>query len=144
MASRLAGGDFAIKIGPTRHAYFNVRAADSMIVANGGMIVDDRGRSRGNAVSGEGARWIDFCGPVGGGHVAGMTIIPHPSDGREPYWFVADWGVVTVGAFRLKGLSLETGQEFESAYTVLVNDGETDQDEIKQILQSLQVERRTT
>jgi hypothetical protein len=144
VASRLSGGDFAMKLGPTRHAYFNVRAADSMSVANGGMIVDDRGCSGGNAVSGEGARWIDFCGPVGGGHVAGMTVIPHPSDGWEPYWFAADWGVVTVGAFRLKGLSLEPGQAFESAYTVIVHDGEEAQDEIGKIVRSLQVQRGTT
>ncbi len=141
VASRLAGGDFAMKLGPTRHAYFNVRAADSMIVANGGTIVDDRGCSGGNAVSGEGARWVDFCGPVGSGHVAGLTVIPHPSDGREPYWFATDWGVVTVGPFRLKGLSLDPGQEFESAYTVLVHDGEADRDEIGHIVQSLQVDR---
>jgi hypothetical protein len=137
VASRLSGGDFAMKLGPTRHAYFNVRAADTMIVANGGAIVDDRGRSGGAGVSGEGARWVDFSGPVGGGHVAGMTVIPHPVEGRDPFWFVADWGVVTVGPFRLKGLELQPGEAFESAYTVLVHDGEADRNEIDRIVRDM-------
>ena len=133
VSSRLSGGDFAMKLGPTRHAYFNVRAADSMIVANGGTIMDDKGRSGGAAVSGEGARWVDFSGPVGGGHTAGMTVIPHAATGREPFWFVADWGVVTVGPFRLNGLALRQGEGFESAYTVLVHDGAMDRDEADRI-----------
>jgi hypothetical protein len=138
VASRLAGGDFAMKLGPTRHAYFNVRAADTMIVSNGGAIVDDRGRTGGSAVSGDGARWVDFTGPVGAGHVAGMTVIPHPTEGRQPFWFVADWGVVTVGPFRVLGLALEPGEVFESAYTVLVHDGELDRDDIEQAMRDRQ------
>ena len=133
VSSRLSGGDFAMKLGPTRHAYFNVRAADSMIVANGGTLADDKGRSGGAAVSGEGARWVDFSGPVGGGHIAGMTVIPHGATGREPFWFVADWGVVTVGPFRVSGLALQPGEEFQSAYTVLVHDGAMDRDEADRI-----------
>lgn len=139
VASRLAGGDFAMKLGPTRHAYFNIRVADTMIIANGGAIIDDRGRSGGAEVSGEGARWVDFSGPVGGGHVAGITVLPHPVEGRELFWFAADWGVVTVGPFRLKGLELEPGQAFESAYTVLVHDGGPDSNEMGQIVRDMQV-----
>jgi hypothetical protein len=133
VASRLAGGDFAMKLGPTRHAYFNVRVADSMIVANGGAIGDDRGRSGGSGVSGAGARWVDFTGPVGGGAAAGVSVIPHRMEGREPCWFVADWGVVTVGPFREKALELDRSTSFESRYTVLVHDGPPDRDEIERI-----------
>ncbi|MDQ3557654.1 MAG: PmoA family protein [Pseudomonadota bacterium] len=138
-ASRLAGGDFAIQLGPTRHAYFNVRGADSMIVANGGVIVDDRGRMGGSVVSGDGARWVDFTGPVGAGHFAGMTVIPHLTEGRQPFWFVADWGVVTVGQFRVLSLALEPGEIFESAYTVLVHDGELEKDDIEQAMRDTHV-----
>ena len=76
---------------------------------------------------------MDFSGPVGGGHTAGMTVIPHGAAGREPFWFVADWGVVTVGPFRLDGLALQPGEGFESAYTVLVHDGAMDRDEADEI-----------
>jgi hypothetical protein len=75
VASRLECGDFALKLGPTRHAYFNARVADSMAVANGGTMIYDRGNYGGAAVSGAGTRWIEFSGPVGGG------VVAHPPSG---------------------------------------------------------------
>ena len=50
--SRLASADWDFTLGPTRHAYFNVRVADSMIVAFGGMVQDDAGRTGGEAITG--------------------------------------------------------------------------------------------
>lgn len=134
VSSRLSCNDFALKLGPTRHAYFNVRVADAMIVANGGQVVDDRGRQGGAGVSGEGARWVDFSGPVGGGATAGVTVIVRRDDEREPFWFVADWGVMSVGPFRTAELNLVQGDAFESRYTVLAHDGGPDTTEIEQIL----------
>ena len=136
VASRFECGDFALALGPTRHAWFNVRVAESMIVANGGTVSDDRGREGGAAVSGEGARWIDFTGPVGGGAVAGVTVITHRVARREPFWFVADWGVVTVGPFRDEALVLDRGQAFESRCTVLLHDGPPDREDIERIAAS--------
>ena len=138
--SSLAGGDVAVKLGPTRHAYFTVRVADSMTVPNGGIIVDDRGRQGGEGTSGAGAHWVDVSGPVGGGAMAGVTVIPHPVKGREPYWYVADWGVVTVGPFREQGLHLGPGERFEGACTFLVHDGAADgewRDRIVSIAQTI-------
>jgi hypothetical protein len=133
VVSQLAAADFAVKLGATRHAYFNVRVADAMVVANGGVIRDDRGRIGGPQVSGGGGRWVDFSGPVGGGATAGVSVIPQPISGREQHWFVADWGVVTVGPFREIGLKLESGQSFESCHTLLVHDGAPDIDEIESV-----------
>ena len=87
----------------------------------------------------DGARWVDFTGPVGAGHFAGMTVIPHLTEGRQPFWFVADWGVVTVGQFRVLSLALEPGEIFESAYTVLVHDGELEKDDIEQAMRDTHV-----
>lgn len=127
--SQIRGGDWALRLGPTRHAYFNVRVADSMIVANGGTVRDEAGREGDDAVSGEGARWVDFTGDVGGGARAGITVIPHDLPGRTPFWFVADWGVVTVGPFRATALDLARDESFTSRHTVLVHDGEADEEE---------------
>src|SRR5690606_38206138 len=80
LRSRLAAGELPLRLGPTRHAWFNARMADALIVANGGKVRDDRGRSGGAAISGEGARWVDFTGEIGGGHLAGLTVIPHPGE----------------------------------------------------------------
>ena len=132
VTSELAAGDHPLRLGPTRHAYFNVRVADSLGVANGGVVRDDRGRTGGAAVSGDGARWVDVTGPVGGRHRAGIAVIPHP-DGRPPFWFVADWGVVSVGPFRSQPLHLALGETFRSRHTVLVHDGEPDSAELERI-----------
>ena len=121
--SRLAAADWDFTLGPTRHAYFNVRVADSMIVALGGIVRDDKGRTGGDAVSGTEARWVDYSGPVGGGHTAGIAVFPDPRDHAELSWFVADWGVVTVGPFRLKGALVKRGEELKARYRVLVHDG---------------------
>jgi hypothetical protein len=121
--SRLAAVDWDFTLGPTRHAYFNVRVADSMIVALSGTVRDDRGRSGGDAVSGAEARWVDFSGPVGGGHTAGIAVFPDPRDHQDIWWFVADWGVVTVGPFRLKEKLVRRGEELLARYRVLVHDG---------------------
>lgn len=124
LESRLAALDWDFTLGPTRHAYFNVRVADTMIAAFGGVARDDRGRIGGETVSGAGARWVDFSGPVGGGQVAGITVIPDPRDHEDLSWFVADWGVVTVGPFRLKGRLVRRGEELLARYRVLVHDGD--------------------
>lgn len=122
--SRFTAAEWDVSLGPTRHAYFNMRAAESMIVANGGRVIDDQGRSGGPAISGAPARWVDFSGPVGGGHVAGIAILPDPRDHADLSWFVADWGVMTVGPFRLKGASPRAGETTRARYRVLVHDGD--------------------
>ena len=77
-------------------------------------------------MSGTDARWVDFSGPVGGGHTAGVAVFPDPRDHADISWFVADWGVVTVGPFRLKGRLVRRGEELLARYRVLVHDGDAD------------------
>ena len=122
--SRLAAAEWEFTLGPTRHAYFNVRVADSLTVGMGGTLRDDRGRTGGDAITGMGAKWIDYTGPVGGGHKAGITVFPHPRDHAELSWFVTDWGVVTVGPFRINGRLVRRGEHLVARYRVLVHDGE--------------------
>jgi hypothetical protein len=124
--SQLAPANWDFSLGPTRHAYFNVRVAESIVIANGGRVRDDRGRSGGEAVTGSEARWVDFSGPVGGSHVAGLSVFPDPRDHDNLSWFVADWGVVTVGPFRINGLVVRQGESFTARYRVLVHDGDAD------------------
>lgn len=122
--SRLSATDWDLSLGPTRHAYFSVRVAESMAVTSGGRVQDDRGRVGGGPVSGSGARWIDYSGPVGGGHRAGIAVFPDPRDHADPYWFVADWGVVTVGPFRLERRDIRMGESMLLRYRVVVHDGD--------------------
>ncbi len=122
--SQLSAADWDLSLGPTRHAYFNVRVAESMAVTSGGMVQDDRGREGGAAVSGSGARWVDYSGPVGGGNQAGIAVFPDPRDHADPFWFVSDWGVVTVGPFRKERRDIRQGESMVLRYRVLVHDGD--------------------
>jgi hypothetical protein len=122
--SRLRATDWDFSLGPTRHAYFNIRVANSMTVPFGGKVMDDRGVAGGQAISGAGARWVDFSGPVGGGNCAGVAVFPDPRDHDDMWWFVADWGVVTVGPFRLAQRVVGKGDELRARYRVLVHDGD--------------------
>lgn len=124
VASELASVSWAMTLGPTRHAYFNVRAADTMTTDPS--ISDDRGDARGRLPGLEGAKWVHFAGPVGGGHQAGLAVFPHPADHEDLSWFVADWGVVTVGPFRRKARRLEAGQSARARYRLVVHDGALD------------------
>ena len=132
VTSRLATVDAAVKLGPTRHAFFNLRVAETMIVANGGRIADGHGR-HGPAAGADGVPWVDFTGPVGGGSVAGVAVIAHPVPGLTPTWFVADWGVVSVGPFRRDGVTLAAGAALATAFTLVVHDGPLDPPEIDAI-----------
>jgi hypothetical protein len=121
--SRLKSDQWDFTLGPTRHAYFNVRVADSMIVQFGGVVQDDAGRAGGEAITGTKSRWVDFSGPVGGGRTAGLAVFPDPRDHEDLSWFVADWGVVTVGPFRIKGRLVTKDQELVARYRVIAHDG---------------------
>lgn len=120
--SELCAGEWDLVLGPTRHAFFNVRVADAMQLANGGRLMDAEGHSDAQAIGEGAARWVDFSGPVGGGHTAGITVMPHPDDG-PPGWFVADWGVMTVGHFRDREIAIAPGQSMTFRFRVIVRDG---------------------
>jgi len=122
--SQLSAADWDLSLGPTRHAYFNVRVAEGMAVTSGGLVRDDRGHEGGAAISGSGARWIDYSGPVGGGNQAGIAVLPDPRDHDDPFWFVSDWGVVTVGPFRKDRRDIRQGESMALRYRVLVHDGD--------------------
>ena len=61
--------------------------------------------------------------PLAGGYRAGIAVFPHPEDHAECGWFVTDWGVVTVGPFRLKGQLVALGQSLTARYRVIAFDG---------------------
>ena len=126
--SRLAAVDWDFTLGPTRHAYFNVRVADSMIVGLGGVVRDDKGRSGGDAVSGNETRAGSISpGRSAAGTRPGIAVFPGSARPcRIIWWFVADWGVVTVGPFRLKEALVRRGEHLRARYRVLVHDGDAD------------------
>jgi hypothetical protein len=121
--SLLAAAKWDLELGPTRHAYFNFRVADSMVASMGGSVRDDRGRVGGAAIGDIGARWVAFEGPVGGGAWAGLAAIPDPGEADKTSWFVADWGVVSVGSFRLAAKRISADAPLRTRLRYVVYDG---------------------
>jgi hypothetical protein len=123
VVSELSPAQWDLSLGPTRHAYFNARVSDAMVVALGGRVRDDRGHSGGDAIGTLGATWVAFEGPVGGGYTAGIAVIPDPADAADLSWFVADWGVVSVGTFRLAARRIARGSALRTRCRFVVYDG---------------------
>lgn len=122
VASALRPTDQAVTIGPTRHAWFGVRVAESMNVNEGGRLIDAEGRSGGAQVSGGRAPWIDLSGGVGGGRRAGIAIFPDPRQ-RWDAWFATDWGTVAINPVLEQSRTVEAGEEALYAMRLLVHDG---------------------
>lgn len=121
--SSLSATEWDVTIGPTRHAFFNARVAESMRAAQGGVLTDASGRTGAEAISGGDAEWVDAFGPVGGGQVAGIALLPHPVVPNR-WWFVSDWGVLTTGPFREEKCWIRRGDTLTLIYRVVVHDGD--------------------
>jgi len=114
--------DIDVELGPTRHAFFNVRAAESLQVSAGGRFLDSDGRNDSRLISGSRSDWVDLSGPVGGGRQAGITVMSRP-DIEKPWWFVSDWGVMTVGHFLHNKKRILSGESAKFEFRVVVHDG---------------------
>ena len=123
--TRISPTQWALRIGPTRHAFFTVRLADGLRVVDGGSVVDSEGRSGGDAISGERAAWVDACGPDNQGRSAGIAVFPHASTSGSP-WSVADYGTITVNPIRESSWELGPGDSAEAGVRLVVHDGSTE------------------
>jgi hypothetical protein len=121
--SRLEPTQWEFTIGPTRHAYFNVRVAESMRVTRGGAVVNSEGRVGGDLISGPGATWVDYSGPVGGGRRAGIAVLTRPRH-LGLTWFAYDWGTVTANPFFPEGCLVRMGESFSFDVRLVVHDGD--------------------
>ena len=108
VVSTFQPAQWPLTLGPTRHAYFNARAAESMRLDRGGRMRDAAGREGGEAITeASAARWVRVEGPLGAGARAGLALIP--GAGSEVDWFAADWGVVTAQPWRSRSRHLRLG-----------------------------------
>lgn len=120
--SRLAPVQWPVRLGPTRHAYFNVRVTETMQALFGGRMLDETGAPIGETQT-PSARWIDYVGPVGGGREVGVALMPL-DDHDDGWWFVSDWGVVTWGPFRRHARTIAEDATLELACCVIAHDGD--------------------
>lgn len=114
-------GDIAVALGPTRHAWFNARLADGIALAPTAAPTDAQGRYGAETIPTRDTAWVDYSGPVGGGGEAGVTVMPTEPKGSA--WFIADWGVITVGHIRDQPQTLKPGENARFSCRFIAHDG---------------------
>ncbi len=112
--------DIPVVLGPTRHAWFNARLADGIALSLTAVPRDDQGRRGAAMIPARDTAWVDYSGPVGGGE-AGITVMP--IDPEDSAWFVADWGVITVGHIRDQAQTLQPGERARFSCRIVAHDG---------------------
>lgn len=141
LESCLAATEWAVSIGPTRHAFFNMRVAETMVRALA-ITTDQGGVAALPAIAG--ARWVDLCGPVGGGHQAGIAMLPDRVGEEAPTWFVAAWGVATGGGCRRAAHRVEPGTPLVMRCRFVVHDGAPDPPRLEAMFAALGTEAAGT
>ena len=64
LTSRITATKWDLTLGPTRHAYFSFRVAESIAVTSGGTVQSDAGDTGGDLITANGAHWVDYSGPA--------------------------------------------------------------------------------
>lgn len=118
-------------IGPTRHAYFGVRVAESIRALAGGKVFDSEGREGGKAISWTNGDWIDYSGPLGGGHTGGISIFPGAA-AEGAAWFVTDWGTIAVNPLLGRGHRIGRGEHLSFGMGLVVHDGVWGEERIRE------------
>lgn len=121
ISSSLRAGDRPVEIGPTRHAYFNARVCDALALSDNCLPTDDRGRTGAGAIGNHDLGWVDFCGDVGNGTIAGLATMPSSQPTQD--WFLADWGVASVGPFRHSKSDITTDAALTLQCRLIAHDG---------------------
>lgn len=125
VASTLNPQQWAVTLGPTRHAFFNFRVAEPMRVLSGGRLRGAGDLDGASVLAGSSARWVDCSGPVGNGRRAGVALgMTVPRD--HCWWYASDWGVATVGTFRHAPLSVPQEGSVRFCARYVVHDGDPD------------------
>lgn len=122
--STIAAVEWDLTVGPTRHAWFGVRLAESMRAQEGGTLADADGRRGGEAITWAESAWLHACGPVAGG-MAGIAVLPDPAE-RWGGWFATDWGTIAVNPVLNRQRLVTKDQACGFAMRLVVHDGGED------------------
>lgn len=124
VCSSIAAVEWDFTIGPTRHAWFGVRLAESMRAQEGGTLADADGRRGGEAITWAESTWLHACGPVAGG-MAGIAILPDPGECWGG-WFATDWGTIAVNPALGRQVLVTADRPHRFAMRLVVHDGGED------------------
>ncbi len=121
IVSEIAPTEWDLVIGPTRHAYFGIRVADSIRVTQGGQITDASGNQSAADVSDDAAAWVDFSGPLANGATVGIAALTGAMPAHR--WFATEWGVMHLNPFAAGAGTLARGERCRLAMRLVIHDG---------------------
>ena len=133
--SQLRHGEWDIRIGPTRHAYFGVRLVEGLRVVDGGAFLDSANRTDADEISAQDADWVDASGLIARGHRAGIAVLLDPSIGGRP-WSASEYGTIAVNPLLGAAANLTRGQELDLAIRLVVHDGDADEARLADLVAS--------
>ena len=114
-----------LRIGPTRHAWFNVRLADA-VVTSGPRLVRSRHAQDGVPT------WMDLTGSAGDGNRVGISVLHRDAD-HPTGWFAENWGIITLQPFVRAAREIAPGETLHLAARFVVHDGDIDPQELDQL-----------
>jgi len=117
-----------LRIGPTRHAWFNARLADAIVASGGRLAVSDH-------TPGGAPAWIDLSGALGGGHRGGIAMLRLETDSATG-WFAKSWGVVTLQPFVHEPRDLPLRNTLRLAARFIVHDEDMNPDDLDSLASS--------
>jgi hypothetical protein len=122
ISSELTALTHAVTVGPTRHALFGIRLSEALSFGGNGKLTASDGVMGADGVSGGQADWIDYSGPAGHGHRAGVAVLPSPDTSWAP-WFATDWGTIALNPVGSTGIEIQPQETVGHAVRILAHDG---------------------
>ncbi len=133
LTSELSPTEWALRIGPTRHAYFGVRLVEPLRPALGGQLADPSGPVTLADIVGQPGAWVGASAEVVAGHTAGIVVARDSDTARMP-WSLHDWGTLDVNPLGALARELAQGDTLTCRLRLLVHDGLYTAQQIDQLL----------
>ena len=115
-----------LELGQTNFGFLAVRVAANISEHfGGGTLTDSEGRVHEPAIFGKACRWVDYSGPVPGGHTEGVTYFDHPDNiGYPSKWHVREDGWMGAGVCRTKSRVLKRNTPLVLRYLLHAHGGD--------------------
>ena len=118
-----------VTLGQTKEAgNIAVRMADSLIVDNGGTIVNSYGAVNEREIWMKRSCFNDYYGKVSDGKIYGIAIFDNPENENYPsYWHTRDYGLMAVNNFYVLGEKvIKKGESVNYKYRIIVHENDTE------------------
>ncbi|MBI1322464.1 hypothetical protein GC170_04665 [bacterium] len=118
-------GGQVVELGKSNFGLLGVRVAKSISEQfGGGRLLNSEGSIGEPAIFGKPARWVDYSGATGPGHIEGICYMDHPSNPRYPTaWHVRRDGWMIASFTLADAFSIADGHSLKLRYRLLAHSG---------------------